>query len=209
MDLSRVRGNTNTRCAFAALLLLALFVSTNGHAQVNKCNINGKIVYTDIECPEDTAGQLILQPLNTTSIKPSAGKSRKDGKSSYNSSTWFNDSAGYARALKLSREKNAPIFIYAYTDWCGYCKKLKKNMFADAGVRRALSGYVKVKINPEHSAADQKLFNRWGGRGFPTLYLQTTATVPPARTSGPFIRENGKWKMMGKNAFIAMLESNL
>ena len=209
MDLSSDSGKINKRDVIAVCLLLMLLVTTSSLAQINKCNINGKTVYTDKACPDDSASQLHLKPLNTTSIKVPVGDSSKGGKSNYKNSKWFSDHRGYAAALKVSREQNVPIFIYAYTDWCGYCKKLKKEMFADARVKDILSGYVKVKINPEHSAADKRLFKQWGGKGYPTLYIQAQSDSFPARTSGPFAKRNGKWKMMDKEAFIGMLESKL
>ena len=209
MDLSSVPGKKNKFAVIAVCLSLMLLATTNSFAQIYKCNINGKTVYTDKACPDDSASQLNLEPLNTTSTTTPGSGSNKGEPSSYKSSKWFSDHRGYASALKVSREQNVPIFIYAYTDWCGYCKKLKNGMFTDARVKDALSGYVKVKINPEHSAADQKLFKQWGGKGFPTLFIQSDANASPARTSGPFTRQNGKWKMMAKEAFIGMLESKL
>ena len=209
MDLLSGSGKNNKRDVVAACLLLLLPLTTSSLAQINKCNINGKTVYTDKACPDDSASLLHLKPLNTTSIKAPVSDFVKGVKPNYKSSKWFSDHRGYAQALKVSREQSVPIFIYAYTDWCGYCKKLKKGMFADARVKDALSGYVKVKINPEHSAADKRLFKQWGGKGYPTLYIQSESDASPARTSGPFTRKNGKWKMMEKEAFIGMLESKL
>ena len=189
--------------AIAAVLILLLLSPTGAIAQVNKCDINGRIVYTDQSCPRDSAKKLNLQPLNATSSPP-AGSAGGGG---YRSSKWYDDHRGYAQALKLSREHGVPIFIYAYTDWCGYCKKLKKGMFSDARVKDTLAGFVKVRLNPEHSAADRELFRRWGGKGYPTLYVQQGADATPARTRGPFTRQNGKWRMMPKAAFISMLEN--
>ncbi len=209
MDLSSISANNSRRGVIAVCLFLLLPMATNSLAQINKCKINGKTVYTDKACPEKSARQLQLEPLNTTSIRAPSGDSSNGDNTNYKSSKWFSDHRGYAEAIKLSRERNVPIFIYAYTDWCGYCKKLKNGMFTDAGVKEVLSGYVKVKINPEHSAADKRLFKQWGGKGYPTLYIQPDPGSSPARTSGPFTRKNGKWKMMEKDAFIGMLKSRL
>ena len=202
-------ANNCPRALLAASLLLMILVATNSFAQVNKCEVNGKVIYTDKACPEDSASPLQLEPLNTSSAVVPASGTGLAGQSSYNSSRWFSDHRGYARALQVSREQNVPIFIYAYTDWCGYCKKLKKDMFADPNVKATMAAYVKVKINPEHSDADQKLFTQWGGRGYPTLYLQTSADSPPVRHFNPFKKHNGRWQLMKKEAFIGELQSKL
>jgi protein-disulfide isomerase-like protein with CxxC motif len=82
-------------------------------------------------------------------------------------------------------------------------------MFPDSKVQSTMAGYVKVKFNPEHSAADRKLFKQWGGRGYPTLYIQTRVNSPPVRAFTPFSKHNGKWKLMKKETFIGELESRL
>lgn len=209
MDILFTPGRGGPAGIVFACLWLGLLAPTNGPAQVNKCVINGRTVYTDSDCPQDGASRLRLKPLNLSSTGSPADEPAEGVKSNYSSSTWFRDHAGYARALKVSREQNAPIFIYAYTDWCGYCKKLDRDMLPDSRVRKALSGYVKVRLNPEHSDADKRLFKKWGGTGYPTLLIQTAYDSPPARTRGPFKKENGKWKLMPRDAFIGMLESRL
>ena len=187
-----------------ACLLLLLIPSTNGYAQLNKCSINGKIVYTDQICPGNSAKKLNLNKLNISAAKANS----KGSKTKYKSSEWFRDYRGYAQALKISTEQNVPIFIYAYTDWCNYCKKLHKDIFDDSQVKNAMSEFVKVKLNPEHSALDQKLFKQWGGTGFPTLLVQTSYLSPPTRTSDPFTKVDGKWVLIKKNAFIGMLKNS-
>lgn len=109
----------------------------------------------------------------------------------------------------MSAKEKAPIFIYGYTDWCGYCKKLQRDIFQDSSVQKVLDRFIKVKINPEHSAEDKALFSSWGGRGYPTLYIQPNSNSSPARTSGPFTKKDGKWKLMTKSGFISMLQARL
>ena len=204
------------KLTFIVLLLLVTF-SSNVFAQVYKCKINGKIVYTNKVCPDNTALNLDLSKSSfSTTSSPSPGVSRKstatsskDISSRVNSPGWLHDKAGYQKALKASAKNGAPIFIYGYTDWCVYCKKLHKKLFDDSSVKKMMAGFIKVKINPEHSPEDKVLYNQWGGRGYPTLFTQAEAGSSPSRTKGPFTKINGKWKLMTKNEFIAMLRSRL
>lgn len=198
---------------FGWLALLAV----EGFAQVNKCNINGKTVYTDKACPEDTAETIDLSKTSFTTTPSLAGSASKNTSSANDNqhpvssagSGWLHDKSGYIEALKLSARDKRPIFIYGYTDWCGYCKKLHKNIFDDPSVSKVMSQFIKVKMNPEHSASDQELYSQWGGRGYPTLFTQSSSASSPSRTRPPFTKRNGKWVLMKKNDFIAMLESKL
>ncbi len=53
-------------------------------------------------------------------------------------------------AVALARESPRPIFVDAYTDWCGWCKKLDKDTFSHPVIAAILnSKYYAVKFNAE------------------------------------------------------------
>jgi len=53
-------------------------------------------------------------------------------------------------AVKAQKKNKKPIFIDAYTVWCGPCKMLDKNTFSDAKVVEILNqNYNPVKFNAE------------------------------------------------------------
>lgn len=53
-------------------------------------------------------------------------------------------------AVEAQKKNNKPIFIDAYTVWCGPCKMLDKNTFSDAEVAKVLNEkYNPVKFNAE------------------------------------------------------------
>lgn len=212
MDASLKQNNENLVKAIIISLLFLVF-STGSFAQVNKCKIKGKTVYTDKTCPNSTAESLDLSKTNfstTPSLAISAPQNFvATSSNSTNSSGWLHDKSGYVKALKISAREKKPIFIYGYTDWCGYCKKLHKNIFEDPTVNEMLARFIKVKINPEHSSSDQNLYSQWGGRGYPTLFIQAASSSSPSRTKAPFTKNNGKWELIKKEDFISMLRSKL
>ena len=187
------------------LFILFIFLPAVGFAQINKCLVDGQLLYTDKVCPENTSKNFKFNKLNISSGEDSSSTSN----GVYRSTQWYTDATGYQRALKISASKKAPIFIYGYTDWCVYCKKLKKGLFADRDVKKLLEHFVKVKINPEHSLKDERLFKRWGGRCYPTLFVQHGENQQPQRTQGPFYKKKNQWKMRSKEAFISMLKQQL
>ena len=191
------------------LILIIALMPLSSWAQINKCVIKGKTVYTNQKCPENMSESLKLPSLNISSSSSNSGSGSKTTRARYNSERWYKDHTGYKQALKVSAEKKVPIFIYGYTDWRGYCKKLHRDIFDDSTVKKTMSKFIKVKLNPEHSATDKSLFKSWGGRGYPTLYIQSPLNRSPTRTSGPFSKQNGKWKLVSTSQFIAMLEAKL
>lgn len=179
------------------VLLLLCLAAGQVQAQIHKCNIGGEIIYTDQACPPSTQEPLDLPDLITvpaTELSEHATRSA----ASYNSNRWYEGHEGYRKALRVSRAQNAPLYIYAYTDWCGFCRSFESKMLPRPKVQEVLSGYVKVRLNPEHSVKDRKLFDRWGGRGFPSFWVQKDASEKPRRARGPFRNR----KLISTNEFI-------
>ncbi len=191
-------------CLPVAVLTIPLLTSPPVFAQINKCVVNGKTVYTDQPCPLDTQQKLTVPPINTlnTDVRERTETQTQVKKSGYRSSRWYEDFAGYQHALRVSRAQNASIFIYAYTDWCGYCRKFESALLPNSSVQSALSNLVKVRINPEHSAKDEELFKKWGGIGYPSLYVQRSARTVPNKLRGPFFSREGQGQLIAADEFV-------
>jgi len=53
-------------------------------------------------------------------------------------------------AAALAKSDPRPIFVDAYTDWCGWCKKLDKDTFSNPVIAEILNTkYYAVKFNAE------------------------------------------------------------
>lgn len=59
---------------------------------------------------------------------------------------WYNLNEGLATAKKSGKN----IFIFFYTDWCFYCKKMNNEVFSDAEVISYMNrNFISIKANPE------------------------------------------------------------
>ncbi|MEH6587498.1 MAG: thioredoxin family protein [Halioglobus sp.] len=178
---------------YFALIFLALSSVQVQSSEINKCEVNGKVVYTDQPCTKSATGVVNLKPINTipTTTPTLSISTVPDNQNAepYNSKRWYVDRDGYYQALRVSRKWQAPIFIYAYVDWCKFCRKFEAQLLPTPEAQKTLSSYVKVRINPEHSAEDEALFNQWDGTGYPTLFIKNTASSPPRNQGSPFLRD--------------------
>lgn len=96
---------------------------------------------------------------------------------------WEDWNTGYAKAVK----QNKIILIDAYTEWCGWCKKMDRDTYTNADVIKKLNQhFVIIKFNPEiehngYKVGDQTLTNlqlysllcQGKSTGFPTTYYIT------------------------------------
>lgn len=96
---------------------------------------------------------------------------------------WETWNAGYEKALKT----NKILLVDAYTEWCGWCKKMDRDTYTNPDVIKKLNQYfVIVKFNPEiensaYKVGDQTLNNvqlysllcQGKSTGYPTTYYIT------------------------------------
>jgi thioredoxin-like negative regulator of GroEL len=87
----------------------------------------------------------------------------------------------YEQALARARQNNRNALLIFSASWCGYCKKLKKDMLPTADVRRALGGYVLAELDADREKA---LATRLGVDGLPTLIVLDSSGRELRRMSG-------------------------
>lgn len=86
------------------------------------------------------------------------------------SATDFNWESDYTYAIEQAKKQKKMVMVMVYTDWCGYCRKMDKETFADAEVAKKIkTDFIAVKINPEKSKSKKKISDELGARGFPHI----------------------------------------
>ncbi len=88
---------------------------------------------------------------------------------------WLENANGYARGMDQSKTSGRPLMLYFYTDWCPYCRKFEKNVLADASVKKALEGFVLVRIDPEKGSRENTIAADYRVDGYPTVLFLNSA----------------------------------
>ncbi|MFB1012715.1 MAG: thioredoxin family protein [Bacteroidia bacterium] len=87
-----------------------------------------------------------------------------------NSISWAR-TATLAEAKQSATEAGKPIFVDLSTVWCGYCKKMKRNVYTNAAVAQAMNaGFIPLALDGEKSDGAE-LVSKLGINGFPTLLI--------------------------------------
>lgn len=147
----------------AVFILFLLVIANASAADIYACNQNGKTIYTDQPCE---GHKVELKPTNLSNAVDI---------SEYNSPVWYTDSLGYKKALEVSKQYDAPIFIYFQADWCRYCRKLERELLHTFEGKNILSKVVKVQISPESGHNEKALFDYFGGTGYPSVYIKKSS----------------------------------
>lgn len=167
-------------------------------AEIYKCNVAGKLVFTDQPCEGE---KVTLKEMNVMPAEEEPFEYTPLSEP-YSSSQWYYGYAGYKRALRLTQKYDAPIFLYFQADWCGYCRKLEEGLINTRKGRIALKKAIKVKISPEDSKRDDAFFRSLGGTGYPSLYLQANKSSKPERIS-----TYSNKKMLSANKLSRLIEA--
>ncbi len=130
---------------------------------------------------------------------------------------WYAD---FDEAVAAAKESNKNLLVdFTGSDWCGWCIKLHEEVFDhDAWIEGASKDYIFVALdfpsgdeakaavpNPERN---EELKNKYGVRGFPTIFLMTPDGVAFAQTGyqagGPekYLEHMGEIATAGKKAMV-------
>jgi len=87
-----------------------------------------------------------------------------------------------------AKQKHKKILLDVFTDWCGWCKKLDRDVYSDKDVSAYINQvYVPVKLNAESGKAltyrntqssEQGLANTLGVRSYPTIFFLDSEGAP-------------------------------
>jgi thioredoxin-related protein len=93
----------------------------------------------------------------------------------------------FDEGVLLAKQQNKKIIVDVYTDWCSWCKKMDKEVYASPSVMSVLSSsYIAVKLNAESSSrsltfkgktlTEEQFAASAGVTGYPTtLFLDASA----------------------------------
>lgn len=77
----------------------------------------------------------------------------------------------WGEVVEMAKKEHKLIFLDVYATWCGPCKKLKKNTFADPKVGTFFnSNFINLSLDGEQ-AEGLALMKKYGLRGFPSLLI--------------------------------------
>lgn len=109
---------------------------------------------------------------------------------SNNKLSWLTFNAGMDQSVK----ENKKILVDVYTDWCGWCKKMDKEVYTDAKVIALLNEkFVVIKLNAESSNklsyngkefTEQEFARTLGIDGYPTTVFFEPDSKPITRIPG-------------------------
>lgn len=104
----------------------------------------------------------------------------------------------FDEALQAAKKEKKHVFIDFYTDWCGPCKRMAREVFPQKSVGDFMNArFVCLKLNAEKEGVD--LAKQYGVRAYPTYYVIDADGKQLMTASGS----------MAPDEFVAKIESGL
>ncbi|MBJ6367282.1 thioredoxin family protein [Snuella sedimenti] len=92
----------------------------------------------------------------------------------------------WKKVLKMAKKQNKPIFVDAYTTWCGPCKMMDRDVFTNKEVADFFNeSFINVKMDMEKGEGNQLKLD-WEIKAFPTLLYFNTDGEIQHRVVGAF-----------------------
>ena len=113
---------------------------------------------------------------------------------------------GFQEAGVRAKASGKPLFLYFYTDWCGYCRQFEQELLSKPEVIAALGDYEPVAINPENGAAEAALGERYGVQSFPALMVQLPGSEARTRLRRT-VSDQGAARLMTAPEFVRALSA--
>ena len=79
--------------------------------------------------------------------------------------TWY----GYDEGIALGKTSGKKIMLNFYADWCGYCKKMEREIFSKNDAADFINlNFVPIKVNSDN---EKQLAQAYSVRGLPTTWF--------------------------------------
>ena len=121
------------------------------------------------------AGLVVLVGRSSSTMKSAEAKEAESGLAAGFST--------YEQAFTKAKADNKLILLDFYTDWCGWCKRMDRDVYSDASVQAELGKYfTAAKVNAEATVShtylgeqrtEQQIARHLGITGYPTLIFMT------------------------------------
>ncbi len=79
-----------------------------------------------------------------------------------NSGNLFAQKLSFDEAVKKAKSENKKVIVDVYTDWCGWCKKMDKNVYGNSDIKKIIEeDFIFVKLDAEGSGK-----NSYNGKAY-------------------------------------------
>ena len=119
---------------------------------------------------------------------------------------WYEGVAGLSEAIKVQAETGKPMFVYFYTDWCGYCRQFENVLLTENVVEDYFDSIIAVRVNAEGGAESSQISQMYGVGGYPALFMHSSRSRTVSRVTRMEQRD-GRPRLLEGEDFVKELRN--
>jgi len=74
----------------------------------------------------------------------------------------YSQQLSFGEGLNAAKKEHKLVIVDIYTDWCGWCKKMDREAYSDAGIQKIINdNFIYVKLNAEGNGV-----NKYNGKSY-------------------------------------------
>lgn len=82
----------------------------------------------------------------------------------------------FGSGIQQAKERDVPMLVHFYASWCGYCKKMDRETWADPEVVARTAGMINVRVDVDQTEvvrgySGERVAGRYGIRGTPSQMI--------------------------------------
>lgn len=145
---------------------------------------------------QDAAKRQTVKITEDQPLGPNSEPSPKGLDTANNSIFWQKD---LDKALALAKANRTTVVVDVYTDWCGWCKRMDRDIYTHPQIISLSNRYVFLKLNAEDGSQGARFAQKNNVEGYPTTviidengrYLRSVPGYPPSVQSFATFIERG------------------
>ena len=134
---------------------------------------------------QDAAKRQAINVTEDESLRPPSAPTSTEIAPIADSISWQRD---LDRALSLAKANKTTVVVDIYTDWCGWCKRMDRDIYTNPQIISLSNRYVFLKLNAEDGGQGAKFAKKNNVEGYPTTvfvdengrYLRSVPGYPPS-----------------------------
>ena len=135
------------------------------------------------------------------------GSAASESAAGFDPEVWLQGADGLFGAIEtLQKDDPAPMVVYFYTDWCGYCRQFERELLGTAPVKRYFQDVLAVRINPEKGPREREIADYYGVSGYPAFFVHSNRSKTLSRIERMRI-EGGQPRIMTPDEFISAVRT--
>ena len=163
------------RAIVLCLTVLSISIAVFGQAPDRPNRPVPRLTSDDLPTPASQPAEVELNTItpDRPSLRPAA--------ESTSGIVWQKDPR---EAARLAGSSNKLIIVDVFTDWCGWCKKMDREIYTDSRIAALSRSDVFLKLNAEDRGAGEEFARLAGVDGYPTTIVLDSGGRVLASQSG-------------------------